>query len=248
MNLKRIITSATAAAAIVLSASATAQATAPDLPPQTQAEVNNVLKYPAIAAPGAKIVNLEKEESCTVGWAARDITTNSQGFITAGHCGKAGDPIALPMSDGDYRVIGEVLWSAYNSTLGNMEDTDIAFVKVNSSSDVSAQMLSMPKTPSSLMSVGTFKTVRPDLCKIGQVTGTTCGNAGELQPYENRVLFYAPSYEGDSGSPVFARTRSGEVEIVGVLSGNTGLEEDHISVQPLTDDIQRRYEFELVTQ
>lgn len=245
MNLRRLLTGIVTAVA-VSSPMAGAYASAPTLPPAVQEETETLAHSP-VAAPGAEFINMTQSTACSVGWVARDTATNDRGFITAGHCGEAGDVVALRDGEG-YREIGHVVWTAYNDSMAAMEDIDVAFVKVNSSSDLSPQVIGYSKAPSRLMDAPTYKRVLPDLCKVGQTTGTTCGDSQSSQPYTQRAVFFAKNYNGDSGSPVFAQTKSGEIIAVGVLAGNTGVNSEKSTAQIITPEFQNRYNFEILTQ
>ncbi len=100
---------------------------------------------------------------------------------------------------------------------------------------------SFAKGPSEVMDAAEYGRVRPDLCKVGYATGTTCGNStdGPALYGAEHAYFKAPSFEGDSGSPVFAQTRTGEIVAVGVLSGEMVGGIEYRSAQTLSKDLLR---------
>lgn len=243
-TLASLITAAVVATPAVASAVATF---APDLPDAVQTQAER-LAYSHKVAPGVRVVSIESDSSCTVGWIARDTATGDLGFITAGHCGNEGEKIYLEPTLGEAYGIGTIKWSAYDSSALAGSDKDLMFVSVSDSSLLDTHVSELNSPATGLMDSSTYGRVRPDLCKVGFATGVTCGNSikGPSSDLANRVYFHSESFEGDSGSPVFARTKDGQLEAVGILTGYAGSDEYRKSVQVITPQTQHELGFEVL--
>lgn len=243
--LARLIALAACIACALAPLSATA-ADAPELPLQVQAEADD-LKYSDIAAPGVEFLNYNENTACSFSWAAKDLETGKEGFLTAGHCGKEGDRVVIHSSPGVDTPIGTIEWSSYESNSKTMHSIDLAFVAIDRSTLMSSRVPGTSKVPSRVMDDIEYQRVLPDLCKVGKMTGTTCGDSETEHSTLQRATFTAPSYPGDSGGPVYAQTKSGELVAVGVFVGvPTGLD-DIASAQVLSKDVQDLYQFEVLT-
>lgn len=241
------IATVTAFIAATLFPIAATAADAPILPIQVQAEVDN-LKYSTIAAPGVEFLNYEENITCSFSWAAKDLSTGKTGFLTAGHCGKSGDQVVIQSSPGVETPIGTIEWSSFETNNKTMHSIDLAFVSIDTPTLMSTQVPGIAKTPSRIMSDVDYKRIMPDLCKVGQMTGTTCGDSETEHSTMQRATFTAPSYPGDSGGPVYAQTKTGELVAVGVFVGVPSGVEDVASAQVLSQDVLDIYQFEVITQ
>lgn len=228
---------ATLAATLIATAPATAHAVqlGDNLPPNTYSQAQK-LAYTDLVAPGSRFLTENGVASCSVGWIATDAKTGKKGFITAGHCGKKGETAYSEPSPGNLVPIGTVEWNVYSESDEQGQDTDIMFVSVNDDVPVSPQVQGFSKAPSEVMDTVEYGRVRPDLCKVGYATGTTCGNSadGPSSYSAEHAYFKAPTFEGDSGSPVFAQTRTGKIVAVGVLTGYMSGGAEYRTVQTLS--------------
>lgn len=242
---KTFITTALAVLAIVPTTAMAADT--PVLPIPVQAEVDN-LKYSTVAAPGVEFLNYEEGTSCSFSWAAKDLTTGKTGFLTAGHCGKAGNQVFIKSAPGEETPIGTIEWSSFETNDRTMHSIDLAFVSIDRPTMMSTQVPGIAKAPSRVMNDIDYKRIMPDLCKVGQMTGTTCGDSDTEHATLQRATFTAPSYPGDSGGPVYAQTKKGELVAVGVYVGVPSGVEDVASAQVLSQDVLDIYQFEVLTQ
>lgn len=238
-------TSAVLLAAFALIPAAMA-ADAPELPLSVKAEADS-LKYSQIAAPGVEFLNYNENITCSFSWAAKDLDTGKEGFLTAGHCGKAGDDVVIQTEPGNEIPAGTIEWSTYTTNSNTMHSIDLAFVSINPDMPMSPQVSGTVKTPTRVMDDLEYQRVLPDLCKTGQMTGTTCGDSETEHSTLQRATFTAHSYPGDSGGPVFAQTKKGELVAVGVFVGVPTDLEGVASAQVLSEDVQDMYRFEVVT-
>lgn len=241
---------ATLTAALIATAPATAHAVqlGDNLPANTYSQAQK-LTYTDLIAPGSRILLDNGDASCSVGWVATDTKTHKKGFITAGHCGKKGETVYSEPTPGGIVPIGTVEWNVYSESDEQGQDTDLMFVSVDDGVPLSPQVQGFAKGPSEVMDAAEYGRVRPDLCKVGYATGTTCGNStdGPSSYGAEHAYFKAPSFEGDSGSPVFAQTRSGEIVAVGVLSGEMVGGIEYRSAQTLSKDLLRNLGVEVQT-
>lgn len=247
MNKHTKLTSLAFLIASAITPATAAAADAPVLPIQVQSEVDN-LKYSTIAAPGVEFLNYEENITCSFSWAAKDLSTGKTGFLTAGHCGKSGDQVVIQSSPGVETPIGTIEWSSFETNNKTMHSIDLAFVSIDTPTLMSTQVPGIAKTPSRVMNNVDYKRIMPDLCKIGQMTGTTCGDSETEHSTMQRATFTAPSYPGDSGGPVYAQTKTGELVAVGVFVGVPSGVEDVASAQVLSQDVLDIYQFEVITQ
>lgn len=232
--------------ALTLAPTTAMAADAPVLPIPVQAEVDN-LKYSAVAAPGVEFLNYDESATCSFSWAAKDLSTGKTGFLTAGHCGKAGDQVFIQKAPGEATPVGAIEWSSFETNDRTMHSIDLAFVSIDRPTMMSAQVPGISKAPARVMNDIDYKRVMPDLCKVGQMTGTTCGDSDTEHATLQRATFTAPSYPGDSGGPVYAQTKSGELVAVGVYVGVPSGFEEVASAQVLSQDVLDIYQFEVLT-
>lgn len=239
-----LLAAATIAAGLATPATA---AEAPTLPLPVQHEVNT-LQHGDIAAPGVKYTNPDAQITCSLSWAAKDTTTGKTGFLTAGHCGKAGDRATLTNTDGTQIPLGEFLWSTNSTNNSTMHSIDLAFIAVDNPSSMTARLPSIAKTPTRAMSDADYRKIMPDLCKVGHMTGTTCGDSENDHATLQRATFTAANFPGDSGGPVYAQTTSGEIVAVGTFVGVPNGADTVASAQILEGDAKDIYHYEIITR
>lgn len=186
-------------------------------------------------APGVEFTNTSKGITCAFGFKA--VREGVTGYITAGHCGDAGDQVAISTIAGK-RAVGRFEWSLGSPLQGGSHD--LAFIRIDSVV-VDGAVARVGKAPSATLTREDMELAHPDLCKVGPKSGDTCGEVTPESFGPGVVNFDAPSLHGDSGSPIFARTREGEVVAVGILSGSPAGKPDTIAAQLVDVDTLDRF-------
>lgn len=159
---------------------------------------------------------------CTAGFAAQDNDGNYY-LLTASHCDE-GDGAQWTYDDGD--------------PLGHIDPT-----KDDGVSDISVIRLD-PGTPEPVGGVDGYEIrdvlgpgqlhIGMPFCKLGAVTGETCGAITEIDGHTVVASVY--SLHGDSGSPGFVKNPDGTVSAVGSLTSspeNDDYTTNFIMVQPV---------------
>ena len=78
--------------------------------------------------------------------------------------------------------------------------------------------------------------VNPVLCKLGTVSGLTCGQiVDDPGAPLTSIAFLGGSRGGDSGAPVWTYNSKGELIAVGTLSGGSESDSDVSYVDPISD-------------
>lgn len=180
-----------------------------------------------ILQPGTEIVFPEGNGTfleCTAGFLVTT-TDPTPAFLTAGHCipavnkplytvtGQDTDQLAFA---GNSRVV------SFTGLEGDQEHsrvgtTDIALVDLKSSSVPKSPLLVNGIRVSGASTPDDLRAARPVLCKVGAVTGVTCGDMDRI--VGDSILFFARAEHGDSGAPVVAQWPDGQYTAVGILSG-----------------------------
>lgn len=156
-------------------------------------------------APGIEVD--DDSGSCTAGFAAQDVDGRYY-LLTSGHC-DAGD--GSEWTYGSDEPLGRV-----SASVDDGDQMDAAIIRLD------------PDTPSPAGGVGGYR-IRDVLgpaqlqkgmpfCKIGAVTGETCGTINNIDG--NVVEAGVYSLEGDSGSPGFVKNPDGTVDAVGILTSS----------------------------
>ncbi|WKD61282.1 hypothetical protein CCICO_06275 [Corynebacterium ciconiae DSM 44920] len=119
-------------------------------------------------------------------------------MITAGHCGDEGDKIYAKDRSGQKAFLGEVVASDFS-----LEKTDWTLVDVT---HVKAAWRLSPPFKAKLvgsLTVEQMDDVRPQICRLGWITGLSCGDYREGV---SDLMFeaHAPADHGDSGGPAVA--------------------------------------------
>lgn len=216
----------------------------PDIPQATRAETE-LLKSGGRPAPGAQILNYEIMMTCTLSWAARDPVTGDVGYLTAGHCGNSGQAAEIVYPDGTSARIGEFAWSSFDFNNATSSSVDAAFLVLDDPSLLDPNVIGLGQAPTRALDDADLERLAPDLCKVGHMTGTTCGNIDLEHDTLQRVMFFAPSSPGDSGGPVYARTKAGELVAAGIFVGVPNGMEQLASAQVL-DGVAEIWDVELI--
>lgn len=233
MFLATLITAAVTAVSAVV---APAAAAAPDIDHhQSQDSIRDLTSVTG-PAPGREFRNVDKELTCTFGFKAT--RGGDTGYLTAGHCGDVGDTITIKTPTGT-REVGEVTWSLGSPQNG--AEYDLAFISIRPTVVTSAVVERASRSPQGTMTRENMILANPDLCKVGPKSGDTCGTVTPADISHRTVSFDAESIHGDSGSPVFAQTRAGEVVAIGILSGSPTGQPNTIVAYLIDDDTLTRY-------
>ncbi|MGB9306767.1 MAG: S1 family peptidase [Mycobacterium sp.] len=180
---------------------------------------------PALAAapPAPGIQVKDQAWKCTAGFAAQG-DDGSYYLFTSGHCNH---PEGSPWTYAQGVPLGRITASEEQA-----DRLDVAIIRLDPGVGVPASDVSgMPVRD--VLDVNQIQVGTP-LCKLGAITGETCGTVtstdGEL------LVASVPAKPGDSGSAGYVKNADGTVSAVGVLSGS--LNDDlkttvYVLVQPL---------------
>jgi hypothetical protein len=172
-------------------------------------------------APGIEVD--DDNGSCTAGFAAQG-NDGSYYLLTSGHCDSG---------DGSEWTYGQdIPLGRITASEDDGDQKDAAIIRLD------------PGTPAPVGGVGGYQ-VRDVLsaaqlakgmpfCKIGTVTGETCGAITEIDGDVVEASVF--SLEGDSGSPGFVKNPDGTVSAVGILTSSPEDDDNttyFIMVQPL---------------
>lgn len=189
-------------------------------------------------AAGLQYINTAKSASCAFGFAAQ--RNGVKGFITAGHCGQAGDPVYIETPTGT-RQVGQFTWS-----IGGDDPTelaDIAFIQLFDPSQRSTRLANRPIEISRGITEKEFIQAHPDLCKEGPKTGSTCGEVDTSMSLSGYKVSLENAYSahGDSGAPMVARLRDGSVAAVAILTGSPEGDDNTAVGYPVTVENMQKY-------
>ncbi|EHB59111.1 hypothetical protein MycrhDRAFT_1547 [Mycolicibacterium rhodesiae JS60] len=166
------------------------------------------LAAPAVAAPPPTPGMEVDDESgrCTAGFAAQG-NDGSYYLLTSGHCDE---------HDGSDWTYGsdDTLLGTISASEVNGDKRDAAIIRLDPAvgapnGDVAGQYQVRDVLGASQLSVGM------PFCKVGAVTGETCGEVKGIEGDVVEANVY--SLEGDSGSPGFVKNPDGTVSAVGIL-------------------------------
>ncbi len=159
----------------------------------------------ATPAPGTEVDT--EDASCTAGFAAQG-ADGSYYLLTSGHC-DAGD--GAEWTDAQGNPLGRI-----TASVDDGDQMDASLIRLD------------PGSPAPYTAVGGYQirdvlapgqlTKGMPFCKIGAVTGETCGVINSVDG--NVVEASVFSLEGDSGSPGFVKNPDGTVSAVGILSSS----------------------------
>jgi hypothetical protein len=163
--------------------------------------------YPVRANPGITPgIRVEDENSsCTAGFAAQD---NDGGYylMTSGHCDAHG---GSQWTYGDNLPLGRITASEYK-----VDKKDAAVILLDPSVGAPAGDVGGRYTVRDVLSATQIQIGMP-FCKIGAVTGETCGVVKDVAGDVVEASVF--SLNGDSGSPGFVKNPDGTVSAVGLL-------------------------------
>jgi hypothetical protein len=165
------------------------------------------LAFPVRAHPGVTPgIRVEDEStSCTAGFAAQG-NDGSYYLMTSGHCdGHDGSA----WSYGDNVPLGRIAASEHEG-----DTRDAAIILLDPSVGAPAGDVGGRYTVRDVLSATQIRLGMP-FCKIGAVTGETCGVVKEVAGDVVEASVF--SLNGDSGSPGFVKNPDGTVSAVGLL-------------------------------
>ncbi|ORA42159.1 hypothetical protein BST19_26130 [Mycobacterium bouchedurhonense] len=149
---------------------------------------------------------------CTAGFVARN-RRGTAVLLDAGHCDRGGDVTMRAGSGGRQVPVGGFVVTEY---AGNDDkDTDIGVVRLSKDIPLHADIAGTIPVTGALPYVVPGQT----LCKIGAVTGRSCGRVIDASP--TKVKFAAAIAPGDSGGPVFGLKDDGTAVAVGITIRST---------------------------
>jgi streptogrisin C len=166
--------------------------------------------------------------ACSIGFNVTKGTT--PGYVSAGHCGDAGEPVYLEGSagTGPQWTLGPQIGTFQGSTFPNpgQTGTDMSWVQISGSNTQLATVYGWG-SPDVTVKGSTEGAVGTAICRSGRTSGWKCGtvdqvnvsvnySSGETITHVNRTT--ACSEGGDSGGSFITGTGQGQ----GVLSGGSG--------------------------
>lgn len=159
------------------------------------------------------------EKKCTMGFVLATSSGAARG-LTAKHCGEEGSPVTTASGE----RVGVILEEAPG-------DYDVSLVRIQSELTVYSDVDRIGPVED-LITIDDLNTIRPLLCKKGATTGLSCGPLiGEAK--KGWFVFAADAEHGDSGSPVYALSRTGRLLAAGILEGHDKQRPDHLVVTPI---------------
>ncbi len=166
-----------------------------------------VLANPVRANPGVEPgIKVEDENStCTAGFAAQG-ADGGYYLMTSGHC-DAHDGSAWTY--GDNVPLGRITASEHEA-----DTRDAAIIRLDPSVGAPMGHVGGRYVVRDVLSANQIQVGMP-FCKIGAVTGETCGAVKDVEGDVVEASVY--SLNGDSGSPGFVKNPDGTVSAVGLL-------------------------------
>lgn len=177
--------------------------------------------------PGGKIVT-KAGKMCSVGYIVEQAGVDH--VLTAGHCGEVGTTFGYRNSAGTWTKLGNIVKSV------NTADEDWALIKLETTKNVQSDLPVDNVSFSSRVMDADEAADADVICKLGQVSGLSCGKFSHVAP-SGRVVFYGKATNGDSGGTVFA-VKDGQLHPLGILEGGYNSSAT-LAVQPL-DRIQNQ--------
>lgn len=166
------------------------------------------LSAPGKIVPGGQYVNTRSGMTCSTGWI---VSTEGRTFVlTAGHCGRPGDVIAISDRSGNTRRVGEFVETRHTE-IGSYDD---GLIELWDSAPYTSEV---PVTAPLHRwdSAAQVAERRPQICRLGHRTGLSCG--AYLSSDSVIVEYRNITDKGDSGGPVFAVV-DGRIHAIGVSS------------------------------
>lgn len=193
-----------------------------------------------VVTPGSFLVSTARASNgmpyqCTTGFLVR--SGNTPKAFTAGHCNR--DPnnnTVLQRTPDGTRHIGHYTKREV-SPLRDIGLVDLSRSSVPAVPDLDGSPVR------GMMSAQDIRIQRPELCKSGARTGTSCGPVTDVS--DTTVSFRAWDNLGDSGSPVYARRADGSVAAVAILYGHTDDEHGRIIHATLVEPVMKKWNLTL---
>jgi hypothetical protein len=176
--------------------------------------------------PGMKVE--DESSSCTAGFAAQG-DDGSYYLMTSGHCDKHDDSV---WTYGNNVPLGRITASENEG-----DQRDAAIIQLDPSvgaprGDVGGRYFVRDVLSATQIQVGM------PFCKIGAVTGETCGAVKDVA--NDVVEASVFSLNGDSGSPGFVKNPDGTVSAVGLLMSSPD-DDDYTTYFALVDPLRGRW-------
>lgn len=190
--------------------------------------------------PGSGFLTIDQEKGtaslCSTGWLVGQEGDHDHVYmLTAGHCGKVGDEIYIPVANGDPIPAGRFVWSQGGEPGG----IDHALVDVTDAPNLqSALPLGDQLQISGWRGAEWVRENKPYTCRIGAKNGLSCGAFTEMESeivyrYENI------SNHGDSGGAVWAQDpKSGNWYAVALTSFGSAEDATNagaVTIEPVMD-------------
>lgn len=153
--------------------------------------------------PGIKVE--DENSSCTAGFAAQG-NDGSYYLMTSGHCDAHDDSV---WTYGDDIPLGRITASEHEG-----DTRDAAIIHLEPSAGAPVGHVGGRYLVRDVLSAKQIQVGMP-FCKIGAVTGETCGTVKDVAGDVVEASVY--SLNGDSGSPGFVKNPDGTVSAVGLL-------------------------------
>ncbi|OBG99822.1 MULTISPECIES: S1 family peptidase [unclassified Mycobacterium] len=166
------------------------------------AVANPVLADPGVA-PGIKVE--DENSSCTAGFAAQG-DDGSYYLMTSGHCDQHD---GSTWTHGGEAPLGRITASEHDG-----DTRDAAIIRLDPSVGAPTGHVGGKYVVRDVLSATQIQVGMP-FCKIGAVTGETCGAVKDVANDVVEASVY--SLNGDSGSPGFVKNPDGTVSAVGLL-------------------------------
>ncbi|ORV92755.1 trypsin [Mycobacterium interjectum] len=188
------------------------------------------LAHPVLADPGvAPGMKVEDENSsCTAGFAAQG-NDGSYYLMTSGHCDRHDDSVW------SYR--GDVPLGRITASEQEGDTRDAAIIRLDPSVGAPDGHVGGKYLVRDVLSATEIHVGMP-FCKIGAVTGETCGTVKDVQNDVVEASVY--SLNGDSGSPGFVKNPDGTVSAVGLLMSSPD-GDDYTTYFALVDPLRGRW-------
>lgn len=176
------------------------------------------------AMPGMQVE--DENKICTAGFAAQG-KDGGYYLLTSGHCD---DHDGSAWTDSNDSPLGHI-------TLSEEEgwEKDAAVIRLDPGVGVPTSAIGGKYQVRDVLSAGQIEVGMP-FCKIGAITGETCGEITDRD--DDLVEANVYSLHGDSGSPGFVKNSDGTVSAVGILMASPD-GDDHTTyftlVEPLLD-------------
>ncbi len=179
------------------------------------------LASPGKIVPGGKILT-QQGRTCSVGYVVSHNGTDS--ILTAGHCGPIGTVFGYLDKNRKWKRIGTIVEGRNDS------EKDWSIIKLDGAAEMQTDLPINNITVSKDVMSSDEAASADAICKLGHVTGLSCGKFSHNSP-SGRLVFYGNASNGDSGGTVFA-LKDMKLRPVGILEGGYS-GSNSLAVQPL---------------